>query len=313
MNNMWGAVPAPVEWGWEIVLYLFLAGLSAGSTMVALLVKWNRHDTHETNTIWDAMVKSGAIIAPLSITIGLALLIYDLARPWTFFLLLIKYNPTSVMSIGVILLLIYTPISYIFALIIFGQHISHVSFVGKILDTIAAFAKAAKPIEKFLFILAIGVAIYTGFLLSVAQKFELWNTPILPLLFLMSALSSGIAACILVGIVFFKATLNKESIKYLLVLDLRVILFELPLIALLFIGISFDGGEIGKFFSDAYYGRVFWVGVIAVGLLLPVIIALTALRNHAYKQGFILLNSIAVIIGVIMLRYYIVFAGQALA
>jgi len=147
----------------------------------------------------------------------------------------------------------------------------------------------------------------------VAQKFELWNTPILPLLFLMSALSSGIAACILVGIVFFKATLNKESIKYLLVLDLRVILFELPLIALLFIGISFDGGEIGKFFSDAYYGRVFWVGVIAVGLLLPVIIALTALRNHAYKQGFILLNSIAVIIGVIMLRYYIVFAGQALA
>lgn len=126
MNNMWGSMAQfeAIYWSWPIVLYLFLAGLSAGSVMVALLVKWNRHENN-TRSIWDAMVKAGALIGPIAICIGLFLLIADLGKPFTFYILLIKYNFLSVMSLGVLFLLIYTPFAFLFAIIIFEKEIEN--------------------------------------------------------------------------------------------------------------------------------------------------------------------------------------------
>ena len=48
MNNMWGSMAQydVINWPWPIAVYLFLAGLSAGSITIALLVKWNRHELH---------------------------------------------------------------------------------------------------------------------------------------------------------------------------------------------------------------------------------------------------------------------------
>ncbi|ASM34718.1 protein NrfD [Campylobacter sputorum subsp. bubulus] len=318
MNNMWGdmAQYGAIYWPWPIAVYLFLAGLSAGCTIVALLVKWNKHSDN-TSSIWDAMVKAGAITAPVTIIIGLLLLIFDLGKPLSFYWLLISYNFGSVMSLGVLFLLVYTPLSVLFAFIIFEDSIekssvlSVFSFIPRI---IRSFASISKLVEYILLILAICVGMYTGFLLSAISKIPLWNTPILPILFLVSGFSSGIAANILIGMAFFKGSLNKDSIKYLLVLDLRAILFELPLLFILFIGMNFQGGQsavaAAQALSDPYYGKLFWIAVVGIGLLMPIVIAATALKNHAYKPGFIILNSVVVLVGVIALRYYIVYAGQ---
>ena len=168
--------------------------------------------------------------------------------------------------------------------------------------------------EYILFILAICVGIYTGFLLSAVAKLPLWNTPILPILFLLSGFSSGIAANILIGMWFFKGSLNKDSIKYLLMLDLRAIFFEIPILFILFIGTYFEGGISAVAASQAlnheYFGKILWIGVIGIGLIVPIIIAATALKNHVYKPTFIVLNSLVVLVGVVLLRYYIVYAGQ---
>lgn len=136
----------------------------------------------------------------------------------------------------------------------------------------------------------------------------------LPILFLLSGFSSGIAASILVGLLFFKGSLNKDSIKYLLVLDLRAILFEIPLLFILFVGMYFEGGTSALAAQQALthevYGKIFWIGVLGTGLIAPIIIAFTALKNHAYKPAFIVLNSFVVLCGVILLRYFVVYAGQ---
>ena len=86
MNNMWGSVAQynEIYWPWPIAVYLFLAGLSAGAMMVALLVKWNYHKKQD-GSIWDAMVKAGALVAPITITVGLALLVLDLGKPLSFY------------------------------------------------------------------------------------------------------------------------------------------------------------------------------------------------------------------------------------
>lgn len=316
MNNMWGSLAQfnTIYWPWPIAVYLFLAGLSAGSIMVSLIVKWNHHKDN-TNSIWDAMVKAGALISPLAISVGLFLLIIDLGKPLSFYLLLIKYNFGSVMSIGVLMLLIFTPFTYLFALIIFEREVKrYFSFLNPLLNLIRNFASFAKNIEYLIFILAIGVGIYTGFLLGAIGKIPLWNTPILPILFLVSGFSSGIAANILIGMAFFKGELNKNSIKYLLILDLRAILLEAPLLFILFCGLYFENGfdRVVAIWalSDVIFGNIFWIGVVLIGLLTPIIIALTALKNHAYKPKFIVLNSLFVITGVVILRFYIVYAGQ---
>ena len=263
------------------------------------------------------MVKAGAIVAPITICVGLALLVLDLGKPLSFYWILIKYNFGSVMSIGVALLLLYTPFAFLFAIIIFEEEIEKYGFLAllrPISRLIRSFAPLSKTIETLLFILAIGVGVYTGFLLSAITKLPLWNTPILPILFLTSGFSSGIAANILVGLCCFKHLIHEENVKYLLVLDLRAVLFEIPLIAVLFLGLYFEGGASAlaakQALTTGQYALIFWLGVVGLGLLTPIAIALTALKNHAYRVGYIVANSLVVICGVVMLRYYIVYAGQ---
>ena len=215
------------------------------------------------------------------------------------------------------LLLLYTPFAFLFAIIIFEEEIEKYGFLAllrPISRLIRSFAPLSKTIETLLFILAIGVGVYTGFLLSAITKLPLWNTPILPILFLTSGFSSGIAANILVGLCCFKHLIHEENVKYLLVLDLRAVLFEIPLIAVLFLGLYFEGGASAlaakQALTTGQYALIFWLGVVGLGLLTPIAIALTALKNHAYRVGYIVANSLVVICGVVMLRYYIVYAGQ---
>jgi len=318
MSNMWGSMAQHevIHWPWPIAVYLFLAGLSAGSMLVALLVKWSRHE-HNTNSIWDAMVKAGALIAPGAIILGLMLLVLDLGKPLSFFWLLIYYNPTSVMSLGIIILLIYTPLSLLFTLMIFEETVKRHKLLRLFLPLvmfIRSFSHRAKELEYFLFTFALGVGAYTGFLLSAIQAVPMWNNPILPILFLTSGISAGIASNILVGLLFFKSSINPESVKYLLVLDMRAVMSEIPLIVMLFLGMFYSGEggmEAAKAaLSEGYLAWIFWGGVVGVGLLTPLVIALTALRSHVYRMGFIVANAMIVLLGVFLLRYYIIYAGQ---
>lgn len=318
MMNVWGnmAQYEAIAWSWEIAVYLFLAGLSSGSTIIGLLVKWNRHERN-TYSIWDAMIKSGAITAPVSIFLGLMLLIFDLGKPFSFYWLFLSYNFNSVMTLGVLFLLIYTPTVIVFMVLVFEQ--TFVKYRAYILiewliDYIKSFHHYSKIIEYFLFATALCIGAYTGFLLCAIYAIPMWNSPILPILFLTSGISSGIAVNILIGLLFFKSTMNEESVKYLLVLDLRVILTEIPLIGVLFIGMGYEGGDSLVALKDALstglWAFIFWFGVIGVGLLLPLLTVIIALKSHVYRIGYIWMNSIVVILGVIMLRYYIVYAGQ---
>lgn len=263
------------------------------------------------------MVKAGALLAPVTIVIGLLLLIVDLGKPLSFYWLLISYNFTSVMTLGVLALFIYTPIVMIFMLLIFEDTLRKIklfSILMPVIEYIKGFHNFAKIIEYSLFGIALVVGAYTGFLLSAVSSFPMWNTPVLPLLFLTSGISAGVAGNILVGMLFFKSSINKESIKYLLVMDLRVIMTEIPLILILFVGMMYSGGDALLAAQDALttgvWAKVFWIGVIGVGLILPLVIAFTALRNHAYRVSYIMINSFVVLCGVVMLRFYIVYAGQ---
>ncbi|WP_204385389.1 NrfD/PsrC family molybdoenzyme membrane anchor subunit, partial [Aeromonas veronii] len=51
----------------------------------------------------NGIIRATAILAPASVILGLLILIFHLARPWTFWKLMFHYQFDSVMSMGVML------------------------------------------------------------------------------------------------------------------------------------------------------------------------------------------------------------------
>ncbi len=308
MNNMSGSLAQYTEiyWGWPIAVYLFLAGLSAGASIVAVLIskKYGKENYY---------FKAAALIAPLAIILGLALLVLDLGKPLSFYWILLLYNFDSVMSIGVALLLVYTPLSVIYVLGAFKNEIALLKI--SLFDMVANLAsKLSSLLEILLFILGIGVGAYTGFLLSAAHKIALWNTSVLPVLFLVSGLSCAGAFTLLVGVLKDKVKRQNDIAHYLLKFDFFAIIAEFLLIVALFMVVksaSTSGAEsVANALSANSLGLMFYIGVIGFGMALPIILDLSVLKVHDFKREFAVINALFVICGVFLLRCYIVYAGQ---
>ena len=308
MNNMSGSLAQYTEiyWGWPIAFYLFLAGLSAGASIVAVLIsnKFGKDNYY---------FKAAALIAPVAIVLGLALLVIDLGKPLSFYWILLLYNFDSVMSIGVALLLVYTPLSVIYALGAFKNEIAMLKI--SLFDALANLAsKLSGLLGVLLFILGIGVGAYTVFLLSAAHKIALWNTPVLPLLFLVSGLSCAGAFTLLIGVLKDETREQNQTAHFLLKFDFFAIVVEFLLIVALFMvvkGASASGAQsVANALSANSLGLMFYIGVIGLGMAVPIILDLSVLKVHDFKREFAVLNAILVICGVFLLRYYIVYAGQ---
>ena len=308
MNNMSGSLAQYTEiyWGWPIAFYLFLAGLSAGASIVAVLIsnKFGKNNYY---------FKAATLIAPVAIILGLALLVIDLGKPLSFYWILLLYNFDSVMSIGVALLLVYTPLSVIYALGAFKNEIASLKI--SLFDAFSNLvSKLSGVLGVLLFVLGIGVGAYTGFLLSAAHKIALWNTPVLPLLFLVSGLSCAGAFTLLLGVLKDKKREQNQTAHYLLKFDFFAIIVEFLLIVALFMLVSnasaSGANTVANALSANSLGLMFYIGVIGLGMALPIILDLSVLKVHDFKCEFAVLNAILVICGVFLLRYYIVYAGQ---
>lgn len=103
-----------VAWPWPIAVYLFLAGISGGAMTVALALNLFKGKNENT-----PILKSATIIGFVTIVLGMVCLVLDLTDPLNFWRILVFYNPTSVMSIGVMLLLFYIPLVFVLMVMAF--------------------------------------------------------------------------------------------------------------------------------------------------------------------------------------------------
>ena len=237
-------------WGPLIAWYLFLAGASAGAFLTAAFV-----EAKYPNSV--KMRVAGRIIAPAFIAIGLVMLMVDaeagLMNPLRFFYLIA--NPGSVMTLGVYFICIYMP----------------VALASAVLEIMK------KRVPKWLtwigIVFAFAVAAYTGFLLGVVKAYPLWNNAVLPLLFVVSALSAGLAATSLVGLVvdrerFEQMWLVKKSHVILSVVELIVLFSMLVIVS----SGSFEGAASVHTLVAGQYAPAFWAGIVLLGLVVPFII-----------------------------------------
>ncbi|OMQ27297.1 cytochrome c nitrite reductase subunit NrfD [Serratia oryzae] len=300
-------------WDWPIAIYLFLIGISAGLVTLSILLR--RYHPQE-GTSHSRIMRTTLFIAPSTIILGLVILIFHLARPWTFWKLMFHYSFTSVMSMGVMLFQVYTLVLVVWLALIFRDEVAALQqrWLPKLTlipNLLARFLPFLRPIETLMMVLAVLLGAYTGFLLSALKSYPMLNNPLLPALFLFSGVSSGIAVALLAFVFGPKGDLHSKEMHFLHRVETPVVWLEIFLLAAFFIGLWLgDDGKLRALsaaLGGGFWAWWFWLGVVGVGLCLPLL--LKAL-GWGKAQGQILLISGSSLCGVLLLRYFILYAGQ---
>jgi formate-dependent nitrite reductase membrane component NrfD len=287
-------------WGWEIAIYLFVGGLSAGILFFSALFVLRKKEN-----IYPTAVKLAPMLVPFFLIIGLGALFIDLHHKLYFWRLYTTVRLQSPMSWGAWTLMIITPLSIAWA----------ASFVKEIWPKFNWWnIKLINTIEKIiidnrraiawpLIVLSVILGIYTGILLSAFNARPLWNTSILGPLFLTSGLSTAAALIVWMS----KSKLERNIFTKI---DLLLIGIELFLITHLIMGFLAGGQvqvESAHIFLGGDFTTYFWVFIVMLGLILPAILEILEL-NGFHIPAFA--PAILILAGGIIFRFLMVEAGQ---
>ena len=308
-------------WGWLIAVYLYLGGMGAGAFLVAAFFElsgWRyRRD------FCPAALVGATVSGPL-VAIGSVLLIFDLGagktEPWRIFYMFTQFE--SVMTWGIWILSIFIPLCLLYGLL---ELVEVEPFLKGLVSSRAPWLQPrVRPTRRWVAIIgsffAVGTAVYTGVLLSdVGTAIPLWGQPILPflrvpmlpILFLVSAVSTGL------GLTFdLVATLAlphiHDEIRPMPLIHIILIGLENILIGLLFISALSAGGAAAEAARAVMYGPlsiVFWVGVVLIGLAYPFVVHAYAIGRGHHSMASGIGSGVGLIVAGLLLRYLIVAAG----
>ena len=302
-----------VEWGWPIAVYLLLAGISGGALIVALLIRFYKKQHEDT-----PLLKAASLVSFVTIAFGMVFLVGDLEKPLYFWKILIHYNFTSVMSIGVMAISIYIPLTLVMCLYLFEKEISvvlaHKSNLVSYFAMIMSILTKFRPfIEVLSVVFAIIICAYTGFLISVLVRFPILNTAILPALFVASGLSAGTASASMVASYVFKEETHSSDLKILHTIEWPIMAVEIMLIAMLFVSLLV-GNEFQQAttvaFKSGLFANLFWFGVMGIGFGIPLVLNFALGKHVAHSAMAFYLSGAASVVGVLCLRMFIIYAGQ---
>lgn len=296
--------PSLHVWGWEIPVYLFLGGFTAGIMVLSGWALWRgRRNQHQHPTF--ALASSGLFTLGLgAISLGMLSLFLDLAHKRYVWRLYLTMKPWSPMSWGSwILLLVYPVLVAAILLDPPRQMLRWVPAIAPLSRRLADDPLLRKALGFISVVTGIGLGIYTGILLSALGARPLWSSGLLGPLFLASGLSSSAAFA-------HWASPEPEERRQLAWLDNLFLVIELGLIGMLLIGLASSTeahAEAAGLVLGGPFTAVFWVGVVGLGIILPLIIQSLAVTHRIIHTP---IAPILVMLGGLALRFVIVYAGQ---
>lgn len=276
-------------WNGLIAAYLFLGGLGGGIMALGagfdLFFQPNDGEADRRPAIF------AAVAGVVALGVGSLLLVADLEQPLKAIYALTNWS--SWIAWGVLFISLYFVAAAFYGLpYVFGKR-KVASGMQKVAGTAAA-------------VLGLLVAVYTGFLLSGSTGIPLWNTPALPLLFVVSGFSTG-AALLMLYLIALKSPFAHRLRHTLEAVDLGLVLVEL-LILFAFLNQSWSGAAGAKQAAQFLFGSIGFVLAVPVfGLLLPALLEAFSLKRKAPSMTVI--ASLLVLAGGAMLRLYILQAG----
>jgi len=297
--------PSLQIWHWPISVYLFLGGLAAGILFFAALFYILGKEKE-----YPTAVKFATIISPIALSLGLIALLYDLTHKFYAWQLYMTFRIESPMSWGAWVLLIVTPLSFLWVFSyyseIFPKWENKLQLLTKFkfLKTFELFLIKNRMYMAYALIpLTLVLGVYTGILLSAFNARPLWNNAILGPLFLVSGLSTGAAAIIL----FSKTTKEKHMFSKI---DIALVIVELALIVHMIMG-YYAGSQVQleamQLLIAGDFTVMFFGFVVILGLIVPLIIELIELIGFKVPVA---VPALLILIGGLIFRFVMVEAGQ---
>ena len=283
-------------WGWLIITYLFLAGAGSGAFIAAVACDLLAPDWSK------ALARAGSLVSGPLVVIGTLCLALDLEagfwQPWR--QVYMVNNLRSMISWGFIILSIFIPIALVYA-----AALNEITFVGKLAQ------KYITIIEIIGSIFAVATATYTGVLIAVVNGVPFWNTPLMPVLFLASAISTGLAAAMILA-----AIIDVNTIKTLSNFALGHVIFLSveALVLMLFVFMSLtrstEAAASAGMLISGMLSPYFWGLVVILGLVVPFILSVFEFLEYGQMPKSLVVGAdILVLIGGMSIRALIVFSG----
>lgn len=273
-------------WSWPLAGYLFLGGLGAGMTMI----------TAVADVFFGVGILLGLapLVAFFALSLGCLLLIFELGVPRRFWRVFHWHGAVlnfGAWAVGILIVLDALYFSF------FNGWFPWSGFeVPRIVLAVCAFAVAT------------GVLIYTGIELSSLKGRVFWNTPALPILFAVSGLLTGAAAdWLCLGVwpaipAFFFGGVDLILLVTCVVLDLFTLMSILVYVATMRLSSDVFARVAANRLISGSYSKPFWVGLIAIGLVVPLVLYFVG------GPGAAIAANICVLIGGVFLRFLIVFS-----
>lgn len=320
-----------IYWSVLIVVYPFVTGLVAGAFILASLVKvFNIKEVQPTYRLSLLTALAFLLVAPLP-------LLMHLGHPSRFYEILLTPNPTSAMAmfgfvyawyLMVVLLLeiwfVYRkdmvrwaetakfPLNWVYrVLTLFSKDTSE--------STLAFDQKAVKVITVIGIPSAFLLHGYVGFIFGSIKANPWWSSVLMPIVFLFSAIVSGIALILLLYMIIIPlrgekidmACLDKIA-SYLF----YVVIIDFSLEALDFIHRLYESEESIHILADLVMNKLF-ISLVVIQILLGMVIPLLTMSlikifnlNEELRKQLYFVSSILILLGIFSTRWNVVIGGQ---
>jgi formate-dependent nitrite reductase membrane component NrfD len=286
---------AAMDWKWPIWVYLWAAGVAGGGYFAAFLANLftgRKHKLLMQIATWAGL--------PL-VLLGSLLLVFDLGNQIWAWHLFVRFLPASPMSLGSWILLIWSITGVALIALWFAETVEPTEQPTDVFAWVASLLRPLVPATEILawiaFVLAVLLITYTGVLLS-NTSVSLWTTMLLPILFVVSAVSTGLAATLLLLTLLGREIPHEFS-------QAGAILAVLEMLALVGFLVTVPAGVL----VAGPLSLWFWVGVILIGLLVPFELELGTLKVKGTTL-LVLASTLCVLLGGLILRAVVVVGGQ---
>lgn len=286
------------SWGWTAAIYVFLAGVGGGVFLFSFIL--------DVMGMYEPVARIGALIGPVLVLIGTFFLLADLGAVSKVYWLFCGTSTlmTSWMARGAWILaaFIICGLAYSLPSIRLFEWLPwrQTENLGQGMGIVAA-------------LLSMLVVVYPGFLLGVLKSIPFWNRWVLPPLFFLSGLDTGIAVLLLIAL-FFPASFGADGFHLLGAGD-TVLIFFLAVTLGAYLEIVRQGGETAAVSIRLLRTPLFIGGVIIVGLLLPLgLLLYSFFVTHMLTLRILAgITSVFLLAGGLCLRYSVIRSGVPIA
>lgn len=283
------------NWPVLIDIYFFLGGLAGGAFVIATVAHLFGGSRYRD------VSRVGYYLALLALIPCPVILIVDLGVPSRFTNMLLHFNPTSPMSMGSWALGGFGVCAALAALFTFLED----PHPGR---SLAAGPKTVVGVLGACF--GFFLAAYPGVLLGATAR-PMWvNAHALGALFLAVGASSAAALIALILAPMGRAA--ADAVARLRVLTVMALIVQLASVAVFIMMVQGSGSpaslEALSVLTSGRWSGMFWGGAIAVGSVVPLLLALVAMKRSSL--GLTALVSLLVLAGGFLVKYTIMQAGQ---